>query len=64
MSVNESISLSAFLFLCQGSSYTLQSESEEGKLWEPYLSCLSNEEINAENVMMTFYVSPECLSFM
>lgn len=58
------LSASAFLFLCQGSSYTLQSESEEGKLWEPYFSCLSNEEINTENVMMTFKVSPECLSFM
>lgn len=58
------LSASAFLFLCQGSSYTLQSESEEGKLWEPYFSCLSNEEINTENVTLTFYVSPECLSFM
>ena len=58
------LSASAFLFLCQGSSYTLQSESEEGKLWEPYFSCLSNEEIDTENVTLTFYVSPECLSFM
>lgn len=58
------LSASAFLFLCQGSSYTLQSESEEGKLWEPYFSCLSNEEINTENVMLTFHVSLECLSFM
>ena len=34
------LSASAFLFLCQGSSYTLQSESEEGKLWEPYFSLM------------------------
>lgn len=58
------LSASAFLFLCQGSSYTLQAESEEGKLWEPYFSCLSNEDINTENVMLTFHVSPECLIFM
>lgn len=28
------------------------------------ISCLSNEEINSENVMMTFSVSPECHSFI
>ena len=63
MSINESISL-CFSLSVPGELYTLQSESEEGKLWEPYFSCLSNEEINTENVMMTFKVSPECLSFM
>lgn len=44
----------ASLLLCQGSSRILQLSQKEGPLWEPYFPCLSNEEINSENVLTDF----------
>lgn len=38
--------------------------SQRKELLEPSFSFLSNEEINSEDARMTFYVSPECCSFM